>query len=243
MAWRALTDEQWEKIRVHLPPPKPHPEGGRPRADDRKCFEGILWILWIGAPWSELPRRYGSPSTCWRRLKEWEESGVLLELWRAFLAQLNNQQKICSGECFADGSFAPAKKGGPRWARPKGARARSGWFSLDGAGAALSSILGLGVPGGGEALGEDARHGGGEKGGQARTAPQAPRPVDCRSRFREHPLAPEAEAEGDGADPPRPQEPSQSYGPGWAEAAALQKAVDRGAHLCLGALPEVGDAL
>ena len=87
------------------------PQGGRPRADDRKYFEGILWILWIGAPWSELPRQYGSPSTCWRRLREWEESGVLLKLWRAFLAQLNDQQKIRSGECFADGSFAPAKKG------------------------------------------------------------------------------------------------------------------------------------
>ncbi|MEM4381723.1 MAG: transposase [Candidatus Caldarchaeum sp.] len=87
-------------------------QGGRPRADDRKCFEGILWILWTGAPWSELPRRYGSPTTCWRRLREWEENGVLLKLWRAFLAQLNDQQKIRWDECFADGSFAPAKKRG-----------------------------------------------------------------------------------------------------------------------------------
>jgi transposase len=63
MAWRGLTKQQWETIRIHLPPPKASPRGGRPRLDDCRCLEGILWILWTGAPWSELPRRYGRPST------------------------------------------------------------------------------------------------------------------------------------------------------------------------------------
>ena len=128
MAWRALTTQQWEAIRAHLPQPKVSSRGGRPRVEDRRCFEGILWILWTGAQWSELPRRYGSASTCWRRLKQWEETGVLLQLWRAFLAQLNDQEKICWDECFADGSFIPAKKGGPKSARRNAARGQSGWF-------------------------------------------------------------------------------------------------------------------
>ena len=128
MAWRGLTTHQWHAIRVHLPPPQVSPRGGRPRLNDRRCLEGILWILWTGAQWSELPRRYGSPSTCWRRLKEWEETGVLLQLWRAFLAQLNDQQKLRWDECFADGSFIPAKKGERGSGKPSGARARSGWF-------------------------------------------------------------------------------------------------------------------
>jgi transposase len=128
MAWRGLTKQQWEAIRVHLPQPKVSRWGGRPRVEDRRCFEGILWILWTGAQWSELPRRYGSPSTCWRRLKQWEETGLLLKLWRAFLAQLNDQQKLRWDECVVDGSFVPAKKGGPKSALPSGARARSGWF-------------------------------------------------------------------------------------------------------------------
>ena len=128
MAWRSLTEAQWDKVRVHLPPPKRRPKGGRPPVDDRRCFEGIPWVLWTGAPWSEVPERYGSPTTCWRRLKAWEESGVLLALWRAFLAQLNDQGKIRWDECFVDGSFAPAKKGGPGSAPPSAARAHSGWF-------------------------------------------------------------------------------------------------------------------
>jgi transposase len=128
MAWRGLTKQPWKAIRVHLPEPKVSPRGGRPRVEDRRCFEGILWILWTGAQWSELPRRYGSPSTCWRRLKDWEETGVLLKLWRAFLAQLNDRQKRRWDECFGDGRCIPAKKGGPQAAPPSGARARSGWF-------------------------------------------------------------------------------------------------------------------
>lgn len=128
MAWRQLTDAQWEQVRVHLPPPKRRPRGGRPPADPRRCFEGILWILWTGAPWSELPRRYGSPTAVWRRLRQWEDRGTLLRLWRAFLNQLNDAHKIRWDECFVDGSFAPAKKGGVLSAQPNGARARSGWF-------------------------------------------------------------------------------------------------------------------
>jgi transposase len=128
MAWRELTNNQWQAIRAHVPPSKASPRGGRPRVEDRRCFEGILWILWTGAPWSELPRRYGSPSTCWRRLKYWEDTGILLKLWRAFLAQLNDQQRIRWDEGFVDGSFIPAKKGDRKSAPPSGARARSGWF-------------------------------------------------------------------------------------------------------------------
>jgi transposase len=128
MAWRALTDAQWEQIRPQLPREKRHRRGGRPRADSRRCCEGILWILWTGAPWSELPARYGSGRTCWRRLRQWEERGILLALWRAFLNELNDRPKIRWNECFIDGSFAPAKKGAPKSAQPSAARDRSGWY-------------------------------------------------------------------------------------------------------------------
>jgi transposase len=128
MAWRNLTNEQWAAIRVHLPEPKASARGGRPRVADRRCCEGILWILWPGAHWRELPRRYGRPSTCWRRLNHWEETGVLLRLWRAFLAQLQDQQKRRWDECCVDGRCIPAKQGGPKSARRNGARGPSGWF-------------------------------------------------------------------------------------------------------------------
>jgi transposase len=76
-----LTDAQWEKLEALLPKPRKSRKGGRPWADNRMVFEGILWILRTGAPWADLPKRYPSPSTCWRRLKQWEEQGVWLEAW------------------------------------------------------------------------------------------------------------------------------------------------------------------
>ncbi len=88
MAWRHLTDTQWEAIRPQLPPVKPRPRGGRPRVDDRRGFEGILWILWTGAPWSEMPKPAGAGC------KEWEERGSFLALWRAFLNTLNDRPAL-----------------------------------------------------------------------------------------------------------------------------------------------------
>ena len=128
MAWRRLTDRQWALIREHLPARRASEKGGRPWSDDRKCFEGILWILKTGAPWSALPRQYGSSTTCWRRLSVWSRTGVLLNLWRAFLSELNEREQIQWNECFIDGTFAPAKKGARASARPSGARERSLWY-------------------------------------------------------------------------------------------------------------------
>jgi len=54
---KELTDEQWELIAPHLPPPK---RMGRPRTDDRRTLERILWVLRAGARWQDLPREFGS---------------------------------------------------------------------------------------------------------------------------------------------------------------------------------------
>ena len=86
---RLLTDAQWEKIRPLLPKRPRRPRGGRPPANDRKVLEGILWILRSGARWQDLPDEFPSPATCWRRLRDWEERGIWLTIWRAFLAELN----------------------------------------------------------------------------------------------------------------------------------------------------------
>ena len=84
--------------------------GARLPVDDRQWCEGIVWILWVGAPWSELPARYGSKSTVYRRLKAWAEAGVLLDLWRALLDQLDDRQQVGWDECFIDGMFSRLKK-------------------------------------------------------------------------------------------------------------------------------------
>lgn len=127
--WK-LTDERWKKIEKLLPKLRVSKKGGRPWADNRAVFEGILWILRTGAPWQDLPGEYPSPSTCWRRLKHWEEEDVWVTIWRAFVAELDEKEQLDWSESFVDGSFAPAKKGAPASGKPRGGKARSGWWWL-----------------------------------------------------------------------------------------------------------------
>lgn len=123
-----LSTRKWEAISVHLPPEPVNTKGGRPRISNKRCFEGILWTLRTGAQWQELPKDYGSGTTCWRRLKEWEADGTLMKMWRAFLKTLNDSEHIQWDQCFVDGSFAPAKKGGLQSEKPRKARVQSGWY-------------------------------------------------------------------------------------------------------------------
>jgi transposase len=124
-----LTDEQWEKVRRFIPKVE-HPKGGRPRTDDRSCFEGILWVLKSIARWKDLPERFPFPSTCWRRLVEWDEAGVFLEIWHAFIDELNEQGRMSWDELFIEGSLAPAKKGAKTLEKPSVERVQSGWWWL-----------------------------------------------------------------------------------------------------------------
>ena len=67
-----LTDFEWRVI-APLLPNKPR---GVPRVDDRRVLNGILWVLRSGAPWRDLPERYGPGTTCCNRFVRWRRAGV-----------------------------------------------------------------------------------------------------------------------------------------------------------------------
>jgi len=123
-----LSEKQWLKIKPLLPQSKSGAKGGRPPADNRAVIEGVLWVLKTGARWRDLPPQYPSPSTCWRRLRDWEEQGVWLKVWHSFIAELDEANHLEWEETFADGSFAPAKKGALESAAPRRVREASGWW-------------------------------------------------------------------------------------------------------------------
>lgn len=123
-----LSDEQWARIAPLLPKHHRNPRGGRPRADDRACLEGILWVLRTGARWRDLPERYPSPATCWRRLAAWEAAEVWLDMWRSFLGALDQRGLLGWEECFIDGTFAPAKRGALVSATHVRVRGQSYWY-------------------------------------------------------------------------------------------------------------------
>jgi transposase len=102
---------QWAFICPFLPPSAPT---GRPRADDRRTIEGILYVLITGCRWQDLPCQYSAPTTVWRRLECWGEAGVWERIWRAALAALDQPRFPCWSRAFLDGSFAPVKRGGEK---------------------------------------------------------------------------------------------------------------------------------
>ncbi len=74
-----LKDDQWLKLDPLLPTMPPGKKGGRPWRNNRQVLEGILWVLKTGARWRDLPERYPSPSTCWRRVKNPHPKGAALD--------------------------------------------------------------------------------------------------------------------------------------------------------------------
>jgi transposase len=75
---RDINDEEWQRVAPLLPELRPRSElRGRPLANTRSVLNGVLWVMYSGATWSAMPRKYPSYQTCHRRFKTWYESGVL----------------------------------------------------------------------------------------------------------------------------------------------------------------------
>jgi len=106
-----LTDEQWSLIADLFPEPKRSPKGGRPPATSRACFEGVSWVLKTGARWKDLPKHFPSPSTCWRRHRDWTGCGAWTKAWSRLLCRLDRAGGLNTTESMGDGTFCPAKKG------------------------------------------------------------------------------------------------------------------------------------
>ena len=114
-----LTDEQWQQLEPLLPAQKP--KTGRPNLDHRMVINGILWLLKTGAPWRDLPERYGKWQTVASRFYRWQRNGV----WERIFVQLQ-QMKDRDGQIdwevhYVDGSVirahqhaAGAKKAAPK---------------------------------------------------------------------------------------------------------------------------------
>ena len=71
-----LTDEEWLRIEPLLPPENTGKQG-RPRKDNRIIMNGIVWLARSGAPWRDLPERYGSWKTVYSRFRKWIDDGIL----------------------------------------------------------------------------------------------------------------------------------------------------------------------
>ena len=110
-----LTDTQWEAIKSVLPARHGR---GRPRADDRRTLNGVLYVLRNGCRWEDVPREYGSPVTCWRRFARWESDGTWERVWRALWSETAPSARHAWAATLVDCGRIPTKPGRSRSLRP-----------------------------------------------------------------------------------------------------------------------------
>jgi transposase len=114
-----LTDEQWELIEKLLPPKA---KTGRGRSDLRRILNGVFWILRTGAPWRDLPKRYGRWKTVYHWFNQWRKDGTWDRLLEAMQIRLDREGRIewdlwcVDGSCIRASRAAAGagEKGGPR---------------------------------------------------------------------------------------------------------------------------------
>jgi transposase len=71
-----LTEAEWRVLKGLLPIDPDKRGRGRPPKQNRSIINGILWRLRCGAPWRDVPPKYGSWNTIYRRFRRWSEAGV-----------------------------------------------------------------------------------------------------------------------------------------------------------------------
>lgn len=87
-----LADEQWDLVSPFIPGSKA--KTGRKRKDARLMLNGILWVLSTGAPWRDLPERFGSCKTVHRYFSNWRKGGVFTRIIEALQIKLDDQGLI-----------------------------------------------------------------------------------------------------------------------------------------------------
>mgnify|MGYP000756254660 FL=1 len=86
-----LTDDEWNRI-VDLLPPENTGKQGRPRKNNRTLLNGIIWIARSGAPWRDLPERYGPWETVYSRFRKWIDDGILDNIFRLLSLEADPQE-------------------------------------------------------------------------------------------------------------------------------------------------------
>lgn len=76
-----LTDQEWKQIE-HLFPPENTGKRGRPRRDNRTMLNAVVWIARSGAPWRDLPERYGPWESAYSRFRKWIDDGIPDNIFR-----------------------------------------------------------------------------------------------------------------------------------------------------------------
>ncbi|MGR5154200.1 IS5 family transposase [Photobacterium swingsii] len=104
-----IPDEVWTLLEPLLPEQNSH-QKGHPYKDHRLVLNGIFWVLCSGAPWRDVPERYGSWKTIYNRFYRWSKNGLLDCIFNRLLTELEENSLIDWEAVVLDGSLIRAHK-------------------------------------------------------------------------------------------------------------------------------------
>lgn len=105
---------------------------GRPNNNHRTTLNGILWILRTGAPWRDLPERYGAWETVAGRFYRWRQSGLWQRILQALQQQADAHSQVDWEVHYVDGSEIPCS--------PTCSRGKKGELDADSEQSAIEAV-------------------------------------------------------------------------------------------------------
>ena len=115
-----LNERQWERIAPLLP--GKHGDPGRSGEDNRLFLEAVLWIVRAGAPWRDLPPRFGKWGTTWKRFRRWAEKDTFERIFQALSEDPDFEYALIDGTIVKVHRHGTGAKGGLK-IKPSASRA------------------------------------------------------------------------------------------------------------------------
>lgn len=121
-----VPDELWDEVKEVLGELDPPKRTGRPRMDQRRALDGIIYRLRTSCQWNRLPEKFGSDTAVHRTFQRWVEKGVFKRAWAHLVRRCDDLGAVAWKWQAADGVMGKARSGGASPARTRRTGARPG---------------------------------------------------------------------------------------------------------------------
>ena len=140
-----ITKEQWERVKELLPAAR-RGKRVRPRKDDRRMLNGMLWIVRSGAQWRGLPEAYGPWQSVYARFAKWRDDGTLVAIFHASSADADMENLSLDSTCIKvhESANGGGKRADKAVGRTRGGSSTKLHAIVDGLGDPVGSMLSAG---------------------------------------------------------------------------------------------------
>jgi len=104
-----VPDDLWEMMQRILAVYDPPSKIGRPRIDQRKALDGIIYRARTGCQWNHLPREFGDDISVHRTMQRWEKKGIFDIVWAVLLTKCEALRGVCWDWQAADCALGKAR--------------------------------------------------------------------------------------------------------------------------------------